>query len=135
MSDSFEYRAQARNPVGYLAFGLGFALAVSDWALHFSTATWALTALYVLAMFVRLSLNPRTGFRVDARMIEVFGPGFHRMIPLANVESVRISQGGRGISCDLFLSCGEELSVPSQMRIGPTALANAFRARGIVVIA
>jgi hypothetical protein len=135
MSDSFEYRAQARNPVGYLAFGLGFALVVSDWSLHRSMTTWAPTILCVLALFVRLSINPRSGFRVDARMIEVFGPGFHRMIPLANVESVRISQGVKGLCCDLSLASGEGLTIPSLVRICPTALADAFRVRGIAVIA
>ncbi len=134
MSDSFEYRAQARNPVGYLAFAIGLAVVFGGRWLEISTATSVLGIIVVLTLTIRLSLNPRSGFRIDTRMVEVFGPGFHRMIPLAKVESVRISQGYKGLCCDFSLSNGEAISVPPPIRIGPAALSDALRLRGIAVI-
>jgi hypothetical protein len=135
MSDSFEYRAQARNPVSYLAFGLGFAVVVTNWALRLSVLSWTFSLLCLLALLVRLFLNPRSGFRLDDRTIEVFAPGRHRIIPLSATESVRISQAETGLSCDLSLTSGEGVPLPSQLRIRPDDLAGQFRTCGVLVIA
>jgi hypothetical protein len=131
----FEYSVQARNPAGYLslAFATLFAgLAVAGW-LPPVMAPLAIVVMLVLA--ARLALNPRSGFRISAQRIEVFRPGYARIIPIEQVDAILISARGRGSTLAVLrLLNGVCMELPSAERICGQGLAAALRDRGLRVL-
>jgi hypothetical protein len=135
MSGPFEYRAEARNPINYAAFGGGIAVALAAWIGNVHVLTGVIVVAYLAPMALRLVLNPRRGFRMDADRLEIFAPGQHRVIPLPRIDRVRIAAARSGTSCDLTLTSGEALFLPGGHKFCPVVLAQEFRARGVAVIA
>jgi hypothetical protein len=135
MSDPFEYRVQARNPLSYAGFAFWVTSSAGLWqhGLRFAAAT--VLAVFVLPALWRLAVNPRSGFRIDRDRLEVFTPGYYRIIPLPRVDCVRITGDGDRTSCDITLTDGEGLVLPGGSLFCPTILAREFRSRGIAVVA
>jgi hypothetical protein len=135
MSGPFEYRAEARNLLNYAVFGGGIAAAVAAWIGNVPVLTGVIAVAYLMPMAVRLALNPRRGFRMDADRLDIYAPGEHRVIALPRIDLVRIAAARSGTSCDLTLTSGEALLLPGGHRFSPADLAREFRARGVAVIA
>jgi len=135
MSDVFEYRVQARNPVMYLLLGAAIALTRYGLVHPGYRLIGCLGAAACAAILWRLVVNPKSGFRLTGKMIEVFGPAWHRIVPLRQVETVLISGAERGqTQCLLRLTDGSDLPVPATGWFRAETLAEEFQARGLRVL-
>jgi hypothetical protein len=84
---------------------------------------------------VRLMLNPKSGFRLTGTMIEVFGGGSHRLIPLRQIASVLVSGRRQGETlCVLRLRDGTEIDLPAVARLRSQDLVRQFGDRGVQVL-
>lgn len=135
MSDVFEYRVQARNPAMYVFFATAIAVTRFGMAHPGYKLIGIIGAAGLATVLWRLMLNPKSGFRLTDRMIEVFAPAWHRIVPLKQVESVLISGAERGqTQCLLRLKDGTDLPVPATSWFHANHLAQEFQAKGLRVL-
>jgi hypothetical protein len=135
MSDMFEFRVQARNPAGYLFLAFATLCAGLAMAGRLPHVVAPLALVVMAALALRLVLNPASGFRICSSRIEIFRPGFVRVIPIGQVDSILITGLGRGSTlARLRLMNGSCHELPAVERLGGKLLAAALRERGLRVL-
>ncbi|MFN0113890.1 MAG: hypothetical protein ACKVPY_04355 [Paracoccaceae bacterium] len=127
-----EYRLQARRPGNYFALGVAMSASYLAWTLSMPKTIWVLIVIYLGLVLWRLAVNPVTGFRLRDDRIETIENGRLRVVPLAQVESFRLSlERFAPALCLVTLEGGEVIGVRCGGAARARTLAKGLRMRGI----
>ena len=127
-----EHRVQARRPGTYLALGVGMSASYLAAASSAHPVVSVLVAGYLALVLYRLVRNPQTGFRLRGDRVESLSQGRLRVVPLARVESFRLSLPRLAPAlCLLTLQSGEVVGVPCGRAAQARKLAAELSRRGI----
>jgi len=134
MTDTFEFRRQARGPGNYLALGVCMGLIYLGWAQGWPLIAFLLCGPFLSFVLVRLILNEAEGFRLMASGIEFYRQSERRLIAWRDLADVTLrGDGDGGAECLLHLKGGETETLPATSGFSPERLGQEFRARGIAV--
>ena len=134
MTDTFEFRRQARGPANYLALGASMALIYAGWAQGWPLMAVILCGPFLAFILVRLVLNEAEGFRLLASGVELYDQSHDRLINWRDLAAVTLrGDGNGGAQCLLHLSGGETETLPATAGFSPERLGQEFRVRGVQV--
>ncbi len=134
ISDTFEYRRQARGPGSYLALGLAMGLIFTGWSQGWPFSAMILCGPFLALILVRLILNEAEGFRLTAHALEFYGSSEDRAIAWRDLNAVTLSgDGSGGAHCLLHLAGGSTDVLPATSSFSPERLGQEFRDRGVPV--
>ena len=134
ITETFEFRRQARGPGNYLALGVAMAMVYSGW-----TQGWSLMAVFLCGPFlalilVRLVLNEAEGFRLTAQGVEFYSDHRHRNLAWRDITNVTMAGDGMGgAHCLMHLRNGATDTLPATHGFSPERLGHEFRTRGVPV--
>ena len=134
ITDTFEYRRQARGPGNYLALGVAMAMVYAGWSQGWSLMAVFLCGPFLALILVRLVLNQAEGFRLTPKGVEFYNDDRHRAIAWREVATVTMTGDGMGgAHCVLHLRNGATDTLPATNGFSPERLGQEFRARGVPV--
>lgn len=107
----WEFRLQDRRPGTYLALGVGMAAAYVVWLMQLPPWVWALAAAYLTLVFIRLSVNRGTTFRMTATALDVSLGGKRRSIALGAVAGAATDPAAARV-CRVTLKDGRVCHIP-----------------------
>ena len=134
MTDTFEFRRQARGPGNYLALGVTMATLYLGWSQGWSLLAMFLCGPFLALVLVRLVLNEAEGFRLTQDGVEYYSHDSDRMIAWRSLSSVTVTgDGAGGAECVLHLRDASTDVLPATTGFSPERLGQEFRARGVIV--
>ncbi|MCB2094782.1 MAG: hypothetical protein H6901_11695 [Rhodobacteraceae bacterium] len=134
VNDSFEHIVQARNPSTYFALGAFMALAYVIWVLGLPLIAELAVAVFLAVVLHRLTVNPKTGFRITERAIECLANGETSVIALHEVDGAGVIVLYDGSTrCWLNLRGGGIQALPGVTGMDAGQLIRELRDRGIWV--
>lgn len=135
LSETFEYRDQARTPATYLALGAAMASAYLVHNLSLPHLHQLLAVLFVGVVLWRIADNPIRGFRLSQDGLDFFEGHHRRQVALGDIASVTVYEArGEGTRCILNLRSGDRLSLPGAHRFGTRRLVAEFGGLGLPIL-
>lgn len=107
----WEYRLQDRKPGTYLALGVGMAAAYVVYVMQLPPWVWALAAAYLALVFIRLSINRGTTFRLTPVAIDCTLNGKRRTIALTAIRALAQDADTPSV-CQVQTADGSVLRIP-----------------------
>jgi hypothetical protein len=134
VNDSFEHIVQARNPGTYFALGAFMAAAYVIWALGLPLVAELAVAVFLIIVLRRLTVNPKSGFRITERAVECISNGDRTVIALHELDGAGVIVLYDGSTrCWLNLRGGGIQALPGVTGVDAQQLIRELRNRGIWV--
>lgn len=135
LTDSFEYRDQARSPATYFALGAAMAAAYLTQKAGLPELHQVLSVLFIGIVLWRIVVNPICGFRLSAQGLDCFEGRFRRSVRLRDIDSVTIYEAAdEGTRCILNLRVGDRMALPGAEHFGVRRLTAEFGRLGVPVL-